>query len=366
MLKPLVHFILLLEIGLLAVGLNVFTPAHAQSQADIVEHLPQWLSDSGTPSAAIGFIDQGELKWTHVDGLRTTGYRATVQTRYNIASLTKPISAELAHIMFNSTDLSASTLAREHFVDPDIAHAAELDRLSLHHLLSHQSGFPNWRHQTDNKLKFRFSPGTRSEYSGEGYQYLARVIENHGNIPFDQRAHQQLFSALNMYSTFWVPKADKMALLAHPKGPEGFYGKPSISSPYNAADDLYTTIEDYSRFVVFAMQQYLAAPQAARWQISHDQVSRLCPSQRLSAEHCPDAMGFSEGWVRFDYPNLTLFMQGGGDWGERAIAIMLPEQKRAMVVFTNGAGGMKVINQAVATLLPHPGFNAFIAMQAGE
>jgi CubicO group peptidase (beta-lactamase class C family) len=46
-------------------------------------------------------------------------------------------------------------------------------------VLSHRSGFPNWReNEEDKKLKIKFDPGTDYEYSGEGYQYLARVLRN--------------------------------------------------------------------------------------------------------------------------------------------------------------------------------------------
>src|SRR5687767_7596500 len=46
-------------------------------------------------------------------------------------------------------------------------------------ILSHRSGFPNWReHESDKKLKIKFDPGTKYEYSGEGYQYLAMVLKH--------------------------------------------------------------------------------------------------------------------------------------------------------------------------------------------
>jgi len=46
-------------------------------------------------------------------------------------------------------------------------------------VLSHRSGFPNWRDDyEDKKLFIQFEPGTDYHYSGEGYQYLAKVLKH--------------------------------------------------------------------------------------------------------------------------------------------------------------------------------------------
>lgn len=44
--------------------------------------------------------------------------------------------------------------------------------------LTHTTGFPNWRwFEEDKKMKFKFDPGTRYSYSGEGLYLLQFVIE---------------------------------------------------------------------------------------------------------------------------------------------------------------------------------------------
>jgi hypothetical protein len=62
-------------------------------------------------------------------------------------------------------------------VDPDIAqdpwHKLLTPRLSL----THQTGFTNWRHHTENVLQIQWEPGTQTGYSGEGYDYVARFAD---------------------------------------------------------------------------------------------------------------------------------------------------------------------------------------------
>jgi CubicO group peptidase (beta-lactamase class C family) len=46
-------------------------------------------------------------------------------------------------------------------------------------VLSHRSGFPNWRDDyPEKKLFIQFEPDTDYHYSGEGYQYLAEVLKH--------------------------------------------------------------------------------------------------------------------------------------------------------------------------------------------
>jgi CubicO group peptidase (beta-lactamase class C family) len=50
-----------------------------------------------------------------------------------------------------------------------------LELITARHVLSHTSGFQDWRSSQD-PLKIHFTPGERFLYSGEGYFYLQSVI----------------------------------------------------------------------------------------------------------------------------------------------------------------------------------------------
>jgi CubicO group peptidase (beta-lactamase class C family) len=63
--------------------------------------------------------------------------------------------------------------------NPDIEYDERYKKITARMVLSHRSGFPNWRDDyPEKKLFIQFEPDTDYHYSGEGYQYLAEVLKH--------------------------------------------------------------------------------------------------------------------------------------------------------------------------------------------
>ncbi|WP_395338039.1 serine hydrolase domain-containing protein [Ningiella sp. W23] len=360
------YFTTVITLLLLGISTNISaqTPQLNTDRSSIDEHLAAWLTEHDTPSAAVAIVVDGKPLWAIVEGEQSIGKHADHATLYNVASLAKPVTAELALRLSVEDHSFLSANPSKWWVDPDIENHKWLDSLRISHLLAHQSGLPNWRYQTDDSLRFLFQPGSASGYSGEGYQYLAKAIEHKWQQPFEQMMQEHVFEAARMSSTSFTQTDYFADHIAHPKGRKGAYGKPSIQTSYVAADDLYTTIDDFSKFLSFVLQGK-ALTQGTRWQLDFNMADKLCASGRLG-QHCPDELGFVMGWSKLSYPDATFYIQGGGDWGERTFALIYPDMNQAIVVFTNGANGMHVIKRVFESILPHEGLLAFLTMQTGQ
>jgi CubicO group peptidase (beta-lactamase class C family) len=222
------------------------TPAEAH--AKIVKGLPGWLRQYDVPSDSVAYIADGKLAWTAVSGDQSPGVPATDKTLYNIASLTKPIVAETILRMASQNKLQLDEPIYPFWIDPDIKDNPWNKLLTPRLCLSHQTGFANWRRMTNGTLTFKFQPGTQSSYSGEGYFYVARFAQNKTGQPFDRLAQDYVFGTIGMKDTSFTSQDWFNGRLAQPYA-DGAFDPPTLTSTWNAADLVETTVTDYAHFV---------------------------------------------------------------------------------------------------------------------
>ena len=103
----------------------------------------------------------------------------TAETIFEGASLSKSVFAFFVLTYVEEGKLSLDKPLYEYLPYDDIDHDDRYKKIIARMVLSHRSGFPNWRRdEADGKLKIKFEPGTQYHYSGEGYQYLAMVLRH--------------------------------------------------------------------------------------------------------------------------------------------------------------------------------------------
>lgn len=297
------------------------------------------LHQHNIPSISIGYIENGKIKQLRAFGFQKDTIPVSVKSIYKVASLTKPITGLITLKLIDKGDLQLDEPISNYFIDPDINKHPYLNKLTTRHILSQQSGFPNWRYLTEsNKLTFEFEPGTKFQYSGEGFEYLRKAIENKLNKPFEQIADEILFSPLGMNNTSfnWVSDIDEnMYAVEHDEN-----GKPIKFEKYktvNAAANLLTTANDYSKFLVHIMNGA---------GLSEKLYSEFRTPQVNQKKGIDRNLGMQ---LLSDLPNDEIvLMHTGGDYGTKAIAIALPNSKRGIVLFSNSENGM-VLWQKIIT-----------------
>src|ERR1700683_1690337 len=175
-------------------------------RAEIDAHAAEWLKESDVPSVAVAYIENRRVAWTAVYGEQSPGVPATAKTLYNMASLTKPVTAETVLRLASAGKLSLNESMSPFWLDPDIRDDTWSKLLTPRLCLSHQTGFANWRRMTGGVLKIRWEPGTKTGYSGEGYNYLGRFAEKKMAKPFDALAHEIVFDPIGMKETSYTAK----------------------------------------------------------------------------------------------------------------------------------------------------------------
>lgn len=301
----------------------------------------EWLQQKKIPALGIGVITDGKIEQIRVFGKIVEGKVAIKDAIWNVASLTKPITSLIALTLIDMGKWSLDEPIYRYYTDKDVEHDTRSKKLTTRILLSHQSGFPNWRRNSKNgKLSFEFEPGTRYRYSGEGYEYLRKALEKKFNKTLDQLAEELIFKPLGMTNTrfFWDAKMkeDNFVRWYNNKGEMYDVYK---NRTVNAADDLLTTVEDYTKFLVFVMNGA---------GISEKLQKEMYGNQaRINAyKH------FGLGWWVDENINSDkdfAMVHGGDDIGVHTIAFILPKTKKGLLIFTNSDNG----TDAFAEILLH-------------
>lgn len=324
------------------------------------------LADNDVPSASIAYIEDGKLSWRFAAGESEPGTLATPDTLYNIASMTKSLVAETVVRLSKNGAFSLEDSMASAWVDPDIKDDPRHKLLTPRIALTHRTGLPNWRYQTDNILKFQNDPGTQFGYSGEGLQYVAHFIEKKMGRSLEQLVAETVFEPAGMTETTFTDKPWLDGRIAMSQNKAGEHEFAPRRTTWNAADDVWSSTSDYARFMIWVMANPVDNERAETYWIPRDNLKyQICQEGLVPLPLCPKSLGFTAGWTVYDTPDNIIVMHGGGDDGEHSLGFFNPVTGNGAVIFTNGANGQKVIRDIVGILLPDPSFAAFMTIQGG-
>jgi CubicO group peptidase (beta-lactamase class C family) len=254
--------------------------------------------------------------------------------------------------------LSLDEPLHPYWVDPDVADDPRSRLLTPRIVLRHETGLPNWRYQTDDVLRFLRDPELGVDYSGEGYEWMAKAVATKLETPFDELAAEYVLDPVGMDGTAFIRQPWFEGRLAAPYSAE--MELPNIvRETFLASDDMRTTVGDYAHFLVDVMAGggVRSALGDQRTDIHrHWSWIERCADLATSARPCPDRMGWTTGWLVFDYGDETIIFHSGGDYGEKTLAFFSPERREGVVVFTNGAEGHHVLFKAAAYLYRNEAF----------
>ena len=336
-----------------------FNAQAESSKADGVDALaPQLLKKHDVPSVAVAYIEDGKLAFTRIYGEQSWGKEADSSTLYNVASLTKPVVAEALLRMVDEGDISLKTKLADFHVEEDVADHKWTPLLTPELVLRHETGFTNWRYQTDWTLTFQRQPGTEVGYSGEGYEWLAKAMAKATESDFEALVEHYVFTPAEMKRTAFTFKNWFVGHTAAPyKKGEGVFDMIHWNN-YSAADDMRTTISDYAKFMLYAFEKPVSeALQQKRVTITRQHNPYLnCYPPTEAKDFCPDRAGWGLGWMVMEWNGEKVLHHTGGDHGENTIAFYLPSKKQGGIIFTNGANGHKLFGPIIQELIEHPDF----------
>jgi len=212
------------------------------------------------PAISIAIINDHEIIFAENIGVKNLVTKEKVN-KYNIfeaCSLSKPVFAYFVMTLAEKGIIDIDKPLYQYYKENDIEPGKNYESLTARMILCHASGFPNWREPSEEKLLFLFPPGTRYGYSGEGYQYLARVLMH--ILKTDDKGLNALFQKevarpLGMHSMnfIWKKSLSRLKVYSHAKGLPTDNGPQGPADWFGSAGSLHTNAYDYARFMLKLM-----------------------------------------------------------------------------------------------------------------
>src|ERR1700730_9564404 len=185
---------------------------------DLDERLPELMARAHVPGLSVAVVEEGQLTWSGSFGLkhRDSSERVDNDTVYQAASLSKPAFAFAVMQLVTRGTITLDTPLSTYLPQPYVPDDALLERVTARHVLSHVTGWPNWR-LSGQDLRRNAPPGERFGYSGEGYVYLQRVVEHVTRCSLEELMQTDVLIPLGMLrSTFgWARPEDPAIAAAH-------------------------------------------------------------------------------------------------------------------------------------------------------
>lgn len=340
-------------------GLRPPTPAVEQELQDI-------LDKHRIVTAGLGLLVDGRLAWALYHGDASPGVPANATTRFNVASITKTVTAETALRLFDAGELDLDEPLAAYWVDPDIAGDPRLQSLTARTVLTHTTGFPNWRFfRSDGKLAFARAPGEAYGYSGEGFEYLARAISNKLQRPFPQVVRELVFEPAGMQHAVMEIRRDGLRDVAIPIDDEGathrMWCRPNgwcrEEGSYSAADDMLVTVPDYARFLAMVARDEsgnAGTPFARGSALVDTGDDAVVDCEDSTTIDCPRAQGYGLGFQIIEYDAMRILGHGGNDWAEVALGYLRLPTRDGLIIFLNAPNrrGLEAMPELVELLDP--------------
>ncbi|MEM7613167.1 MAG: serine hydrolase [Pseudomonadota bacterium] len=294
------------------------------------------------PGLSLALVKDGRLAYHGTYGLQNaySGIAVADDTVFEAASITKAVFAFAVNRMADRGEIDLDRPLYTYLPFEDIAHDERYKKITARHVLSHQSGFPNWRWQNpDGQLDIKFYPGIQYGYSGEGFEYLGRVVATIADAPLVDVVRRETLDVMGFdEATFFfdTPELYEVAARGHLAGMTGPFGFPS---EIGVAHSMYTEARSFSNFML-ALLAGKGLSSTGYAQMLEPQVA--IPLEPEDTPQWPGRYGL--GFHLMNTPFGLAYGHGGFNGDFSCQFELYPEHDMGFAVFTNADTGWLLVN----------------------
>lgn len=308
------------------------------------------------PSAAVGVVTQDGTIWAEAFGLadRERKTRATLDTTYWLASVSKPITATGLMVLVDRHAIDLDAPANRYLVGSKLrAYVGSADAITIRRLANHSSGLPQYhdffhdgiappsRDETIRRYGFAaWGPGTRWEYCNLAFGILDHITANVAGRPWRSFMEEAVFDPLGMTRTsdHSRPGRERDAAVQYNLDLAGhFVPVAPYAFDHPGASAIVSSVNDLARFVRMHLNEGAL-----------DGVRVLSPAavremqRRTSTRPGRSGQGTGVGWGVDSVRGHRSISHTGGMPGVATLVRLFPDEGYGVIVLVNAGGSAPV------------------------
>ncbi len=274
------------------------------------------------------------------------------QTVFEAASLSKSFLVFVVMKLADEGKINLDQPMYTYLPYEALMHDARYTLITPRMILSHSSGLENWRNMNDPaKLEIVSEPGTAFVYSGEGFEYLSKVVEKILQKPYDRFIHEMILKPYALNTAYTHYDSVQQTPANYATGFSAFGKKINKWKNYNtsAASGMHLTAEDYARLMVATFnEKSLSASRV------HDMIR---PVQQIDKNNKKMYFGLGYG-VAIDGGDTIVFHTGSND-GFKSWMCYSMKHRSGLAIFSNSERGDLLAEELLRMTLGFPADELF-------
>src|SRR5581483_5624066 len=361
---------------LAAIGLAAVVPSAAEQTAPTPDPrfeparvvIRQVMAEKNVPSVSVAVAKGGKIVWEEAFGWadREKRIRATPDTMYSLASISKPFTATALMRLVEQGKIDLDKPVNEYLGASKLTGlAADASLATVRRVLSHTAGLPYHYHffynnesegppsMDDSIAHYGLvvtPPGEAYEYSNLGYGIIDYIISRVSGRSYDDYMRNEVFLPLGLTHTSVDigPGLESFAAQRYDfqQRPIPFY-----TFDHRGGSAIYASAHDLLRFAMFHLKDRLPDQQPivkeSTIDLMHQTATPPVPGQ--------PGLGYGLGWItKADDHGYRVVYHTGGMPGVSTAFVLFPSEDLAVVVLTNSYAGItpKMVQAIVGCMLP--------------
>lgn len=304
------------------------------------------ISTEHVPAVSVAVAQHGHIIWEEGFGFADADHKivAGARTAYNIASITKPMTATAVMRLVEQRRIELDAPVNHYLHGMQVTpFPGDTNGPTVRQLLMHRGGLPNhWLPWRENELQSRppfaetmkryafsaWPPGEHYQYSNLDYGVLGEVIAEVSGRPYAEYMRQEIFRPLAMKDSFFDFPAPAGIEVAEPFDRTG-HRTPFSDSDSVAGGSAYASVHDLALFGMFHLGVASDAGQAVL-----SAKSRLYMREASAPTSGTESYGL--GWMEnSDMLGYSIFFHSGASPGYETALVVVPSESIVIAVLTN-------------------------------